>query len=84
MYRFIDGQFPSPAGNGKVKVGDMEAWIISDSLVKGWILGSLSEETARKAVNRLTDKQKKTDFTAKDVWDELRRSYGPSVREQAA
>ncbi|PWA49111.1 ankyrin repeat-containing domain, PGG domain, Gag-polypeptide of LTR copia-type [Artemisia annua] len=84
MVGFIDGQFPNPAGNGKGKVGDMEAWVASDSLVKGWIFGSLSEEVARKAVNHLTHKQKNTDFTAKDLWDELRRSYGPSVREQAS
>ena len=84
MYGFIDGHYPSPVRNGKGKVGDMEAWIISDSLVKGWILGSLSEEAFNKVVNHLTHKQKKTDFTAKDLWDELQRSYGPSVREQAS
>nr|GEW10538.1 ankyrin repeat-containing domain, PGG domain protein [Tanacetum cinerariifolium] len=83
MFGFIEGQFPCPAGNGKGKVGDMEAWVASDSLVKGWILGSLSEDAVNKAVNHLTHKQKKTDFTAKDLWDELKRSYGPSVREQA-
>nr|GEV09450.1 ankyrin repeat-containing domain, PGG domain protein [Tanacetum cinerariifolium] len=80
MVGYIDGQFP---GNGKEKVGDMDA-IASDSLVKGWILGSISEEAARKAVNHLTHMQMKTDFTAKDLWDELQCSYGPSVREQAA
>ncbi|GJR64402.1 ankyrin repeat-containing domain, PGG domain protein [Tanacetum coccineum] len=83
MFGFIEGQFPCPAGNGKGKVGDMEAWVASDSLVKGWILGSLSEDAVNKAVNHLTHKQKKTVFTAKDLWDELKRSYGPSVREQA-
>ncbi|GJU45864.1 ankyrin repeat-containing domain, PGG domain protein [Tanacetum coccineum] len=84
MFGFIDGQFPCPEGSGKGKVGEMEAWIASDSLVKGWILGSLSEDAVNKAVNHLTHTQKKTDFTAKDLWDELQRSYGPSVREQAA
>ncbi|PWA49112.1 ankyrin repeat-containing domain, PGG domain protein [Artemisia annua] len=84
MVGFIDGQFLSPAGNGKGKVGDKEAWVASDSLVKGWIFGSLSEEAGRKAVNHLKHKQKNTDFTAKDLWDELQRSYGPSVREQAS
>ncbi|PWA48205.1 ankyrin repeat-containing domain, PGG domain protein [Artemisia annua] len=29
-------------------------------------------------------KQKNPDFTAKDLWDELQHSYGPSVREQVA
>ncbi|GJR64403.1 ankyrin repeat-containing domain, PGG domain protein [Tanacetum coccineum] len=83
MFGFIEGQFPCPAGDGKRKVGDMEAWVASDSLVKGWILGSLSEDAVNKAVNHLTHKQKKTVFTAKDLWDELKHSYGPSVREQA-
>ncbi|GKD87588.1 ankyrin repeat-containing domain, PGG domain protein [Tanacetum coccineum] len=83
MYGFINGQCPCPAGNGEGKVGDMEAWTISDSLVKGWILGSLSEEAARKAVNHLTHMQRNPGFTAKDLWHELQRSYGPSVREQA-
>ena len=78
MVGFIDGQSPRPAGNGKEKVGDMEAWNARDSLVKGWILGSLSEEVAMKAVNHLTHMQNKTNFTAKDLWDELQRSYGPS------
>ncbi|GKD30557.1 hypothetical protein Tco_1241335 [Tanacetum coccineum] len=84
MYGFIDGQFPSPAGIGKGKVGDMEACIILDSLVKGWILGSLSEEAVNKVVSQPTHKQKKIDFTAKDLWDELQRCYGPSDRDQAA
>ncbi|GKC20480.1 ankyrin repeat-containing domain, PGG domain protein, partial [Tanacetum coccineum] len=79
MFGFINGEFPSPAGNGKGKDEDIDAWTRSDSLVKSWILGSLSEEASRKVVNHLTDKQKKTYFTAKDLWDELRRSYGPSA-----
>ncbi|GKD09671.1 hypothetical protein Tco_1189356 [Tanacetum coccineum] len=81
MNGFIDGQFPSPAaGIGKGKVGEMQEWIISDSLVKGWILGSLSDGVAKKVVNRLKPIHKKTDFTAKDLWDELQRSYGASGR----
>ncbi|PWA82718.1 ankyrin repeat-containing domain, PGG domain protein [Artemisia annua] len=84
MVGFIKGHFPSPTENGKEKVGDKEVWIAVDSLVKGWILGSLSEEAAGKAVNRLTHKQNNTYFSAKDLWDELQRSYGPSVREQAS
>ncbi|PWA47698.1 ankyrin repeat-containing domain, PGG domain protein [Artemisia annua] len=84
MLGFIDGQFPSPSdANGKTKVEDMKAWIRSDSLVKGWILNSLSKQTAMCVVNRLTSKQKKAEFTAKDVWDELQRSYGPSTLEHA-
>ncbi|PWA92251.1 ankyrin repeat-containing domain, PGG domain, Gag-polypeptide of LTR copia-type [Artemisia annua] len=84
MLGFIDGQFPSPSdANGKTKVEDMKAWIRSDSLVKGWILGSLSKQTAMSVVNRLTFLHKKAEFTAKDVWDELQRSYGPSTLEHA-
>ena len=80
MFVFVKGQFPSPAGNGKRKEEDIYAWIASDSLVKGWILGSLSDGVAKKVVNRLKPIHKKTDFTAKDLWDELQRSYGPSGR----
>nr|GEZ29822.1 ankyrin repeat-containing domain, PGG domain protein [Tanacetum cinerariifolium] len=69
MNGFIDGQFPSPVGIGKEKVEEMQEWIISDSLVKGWILGSLSDGVAKKVVNRLKHKQKDTDSTAKDLWD---------------
>ena len=84
MLGFIDGQFLSPSdGNGKTKVEDMKAWIRSDSLVKGWILASLSRQTAMSVVNRLTSIHKKAEFTAKDVWDELQRSYGPSTLEHA-
>ncbi|GKA08345.1 ankyrin repeat-containing domain, PGG domain protein [Tanacetum coccineum] len=52
MLGFINGQFLNPSrGNGKAKVGDMKGWYKSDSLVKGWILGSLSEEVATSVVN---------------------------------
>ena len=51
MNGFIDGQFPCPEGIGKGKVGEMQEWIISDSLVKGWILGSLSDGLAKKCWN---------------------------------
>ncbi|GJT86119.1 ankyrin repeat-containing domain, PGG domain protein [Tanacetum coccineum] len=84
MVGFIEGQFPSSVGNGKEKVEDVEAWIAGDSLVKGWILGSLSEEVVNTVVNHLTHKKNNIDFTAKDLWDELQLSYGPSVREQLA
>ncbi|CAH1448927.1 unnamed protein product [Lactuca virosa] len=55
-------------------------WTRSDALVKGWILGSLTEETLMYVLNRLTDKfqqQTNVDFTAKDVWYELQTTYGP-------
>ncbi|PWA47342.1 ankyrin repeat-containing domain, PGG domain protein [Artemisia annua] len=76
MLSFIDGHFLRPShGKGKAKEGDMKAWYRSDSLVKGWILGSLSKQAAMSVVNRLTCIHKKAEFTAKDVWDELQRSY---------
>ncbi|GJX70238.1 hypothetical protein Tco_0307409, partial [Tanacetum coccineum] len=74
MLGFINGYFPNPAWNGKGKVEDIEAWIASDSLFNGWILGSLSEEAVTKVVNRLTSLHRNTYFTSKDVvlglrWD---------------
>ena len=54
-------------------------WRRSDSLVKGWILGSLSKETLVYIVNRLTGKLHQDDFSAKDVWDELQTMYAPAV-----
>nr|XP_043629830.1 ankyrin repeat-containing protein ITN1-like [Erigeron canadensis] len=88
MLGFIDGTFVSP-DDGQNEKGrgaeDMkEAWKRSDSLVKGWILGSLSEDAAIKVVNRLTRKHKESNFTAKHAWDELQSNYGPSVDHQMA
>nr|GEX77524.1 ankyrin repeat-containing domain, PGG domain protein [Tanacetum cinerariifolium] len=80
----INGYIPNPAWNGKGKVEVIKAWIASDSLFNGWILGSLSEEAVTKVVNRLTSRHRNTYFTTKDVWDELQRSYGPSPLELAA
>nr|GEZ42138.1 ankyrin repeat-containing domain, PGG domain protein [Tanacetum cinerariifolium] len=39
--------------DGIGKEGDMKAWIISDSLVNGWILDSLSEKAAIRVVNSI-------------------------------
>ncbi|GJW98021.1 hypothetical protein Tco_0179829, partial [Tanacetum coccineum] len=83
MHGFIDGQVIIHFdGNWN----EWTTWYKSDSLVKGWIIGSLSEETAINVVNRLTREHKNSEFkfTARDVWDEQQRIYGPSVREQAA
>ncbi|PWA53833.1 ankyrin repeat-containing domain, PGG domain protein [Artemisia annua] len=66
MLGFIDGQFPSLSdANGKTKVEDMKAWIRSDSLVKGWILNSLSKQTAMRVVNRLTSIHKRQSLLRK-------------------
>nr|GEV58893.1 ankyrin repeat-containing domain, PGG domain protein [Tanacetum cinerariifolium] len=63
------------------KDGDMEAWIKSNALVKGWILGSLSEQTLTHVVNVLNENS--SDFTAKEVWDELRTLYGAPLLQQS-
>ncbi|KAI3495772.1 hypothetical protein L1887_38118 [Cichorium endivia] len=83
MFGFIDGTFVSPQTDvsGKEKVGDHythRLWARSDSLVKGWILGSLTDQTLMYVLNRLTEKfpqQSNSDFSAKDVWDELKAIY---------
>ncbi|KAD6454941.1 hypothetical protein E3N88_09647 [Mikania micrantha] len=53
-----------------------DLWERSEALVKGWILGSLSNETLKYLVNSFPNK----DFTAKDAWDKLQTVYGPPVR----
>ncbi|KAK9075762.1 hypothetical protein SSX86_004091 [Deinandra increscens subsp. villosa] len=71
--------FITPAAHnsfsGKEKAGDYSLWRRSDALVKGWILGSLSEH-ALMCVVIDTDT---SDFyyTVKDVWDKLKIIYGP-------
>lgn len=62
-------------------------WRRSDALAKGWILGSLSKETHRYVLDRLTEKPHQErnstyDFCAKDVWDELQTMYAPAVLPQ--
>ncbi|CAI9293225.1 unnamed protein product [Lactuca saligna] len=90
MFGFIDGTLISPdeassssSVSGKGKVGDRQTyhklWKRSDALVKGWILGSLSNETLRYVVNCLAGKHHQDDFSAKDVWDELQTMYAPHV-----
>ncbi|KAL4563848.1 hypothetical protein LXL04_027896 [Taraxacum kok-saghyz] len=91
MLGFIDGTHVNPQTSvtGKEKVGDHETrqglWRRSDALVKGWILGSLSEETFRCVLNSLAGKSHQQidgDFSAKDVWDELQTMYGPPPQLQ--
>ncbi|KAI3495816.1 hypothetical protein L1887_38162 [Cichorium endivia] len=61
--------------SGKAKAGDnYSSWRRSNAQVKGWILGSLTEDTLRYVLNRLGGN---ADFSAKDVWDELLTIYGP-------
>ncbi|KAL7591719.1 hypothetical protein Lser_V15G32867 [Lactuca serriola] len=93
MSGFIDGTLVSPqtSVSGKEKVGDHQTrhkqWRRSDALVKGWILSSLSEETLGYVLKRLSEKlhhqeRNASDFSAKDVWDELQTIYGPAVLPQ--
>lgn len=95
MSGFIDGTLVSPQTSisGKEKVGDhqthhkLKQWRRSDALVKSWILSSLSEETLGYVLKRLSEKlhhqeRNASDFSAKDVWDELQTIYGPAVLPQ--
>ncbi|CAH1448929.1 unnamed protein product [Lactuca virosa] len=89
MFGFVDGTLVSPQTSSSVyrreKVCDHNSlwlWTRSDALVKGWILGSLSEQTLMDVVDRLTeklhlDRNAAEDFSAKDVWDELQTMYAP-------
>nr|XP_043619860.1 ankyrin repeat-containing protein ITN1-like [Erigeron canadensis] len=85
MLGFIDGTIVRPhddqnSSKRKFVKDRKKAWMRSDSLVTGWILGSLSEEVAMEVVNSLTSKHNNnTDFTAKDAWDELQHRYAPSI-----
>ncbi|KAL8209302.1 hypothetical protein R6Q57_006034 [Mikania cordata] len=48
----------------------------SDELVKGWNLGSLSDQVLKYLVNSFPNE----DFTAKDAWDKLQTIYGPLAK----
>ncbi|GKA55344.1 ankyrin repeat-containing protein NPR4-like protein [Tanacetum coccineum] len=74
MLSFIYERSPSQNSNHVL-------WRRSDALVKGWILGSLSEQTLRYVVNLLNTSS--ADFTAKDIWDKLQNIYGPTLLQHA-
>ncbi|KAL8239945.1 hypothetical protein R6Q59_016512 [Mikania micrantha] len=72
--------FISSPVSGEEKVGDDDMlWRRSDALVKGWILGSLSQQTLEYFVKPIPDK----DLAAKDVWDKLQSLYGSPVQDDA-
>ena len=89
MFGFVDGTLVNPqtssSVSGREKVCDHNSlwlWTRSDALVKGWILGFLSEQTLTDVLDRLTeklhlDRNAAEDFSAKDVWDELQTMYAP-------
>ncbi|GKD35476.1 hypothetical protein Tco_1250985 [Tanacetum coccineum] len=88
-YKIEDGEdeYPYPSHNFAMNIvtakeRDMKSWIRSDSLVTGWILGSLSEQEAIRVVNHLTSKHKDANFSAKDAWVVLNRIYGPQDPQQ--
>lgn len=101
MFRYTDETPVSsqPSIYGKEKVGGHQwLWTKSnDTVIKGWILGSLSQEPLRYVLNSLTEKRDESnrcdqhnerddqpadsDFSAKDVWDELQTIYGPSSKQ---
>ncbi|KAJ9551262.1 hypothetical protein OSB04_015307 [Centaurea solstitialis] len=54
---------------------DEKLWRRSDALVKGWILGSLSEETAACLVDNFHSQA--DNFTARHVWINLAAMYAP-------
>ncbi|XP_076952720.1 uncharacterized protein LOC143626542 [Bidens hawaiensis] len=53
-------------------------WRRSDALVKGWILGSLSQQPLKFVVKT------NTNVTSKDVWDKLQTIYDPPAPLQDA
>ncbi|KAL8253717.1 hypothetical protein R6Q59_031938 [Mikania micrantha] len=63
MKGFIDGRFENPGE------ANYEEWKRSDSLVKGWMFGSLSEDVMGAVVGL---------HTAMDVWRKLYTTYGSS------
>ncbi|KAI3495761.1 hypothetical protein L1887_38107 [Cichorium endivia] len=93
MYGFIDGTLVSPneassSVSVKEKVGGCQnhwLWARSDAVVKGWIIGSVSKPTLGYVLKRLAEKHHQptdadVDFTAKDVWDELKTIYGHTTQ----
>ncbi|KVI01162.1 Ankyrin repeat-containing protein [Cynara cardunculus var. scolymus] len=67
MLGFINNADNFPAAD------DKKLWRRSDALVKGWILGSLSEQVLALCVPDFPS----PDFTAKHVWEKLAATYDP-------
>ncbi|CAH1448920.1 unnamed protein product [Lactuca virosa] len=79
MLGFISGEFFHYTA--KQEGGDSyRLWRRSDAVVKGWILGSLSEEALCYVLYCLKENIHRTvdaDFDAKSLWDELGSIYNP-------
>ncbi|GKC07478.1 ankyrin repeat-containing domain-containing LTR copia-type protein [Tanacetum coccineum] len=72
MFGFIDNTFPPPLQQQQPE--NMPSWKRSDSLLRGWILSSLTEGILTKTL---------TLNTAKDVWNFLEDSYSTLTLESA-
>lgn len=63
--------------SGSMDDDDYKLWKRSDALVRGWILGSLSEQAAIKVLRHLKfELEPQMDFTAKEIWDRVEVVYG--------
>ena len=63
MMGFINGRFKKPQETG----GNYWKWKRSDTLVRGWIFGSMCEDVMTTVMGHTT---------TKDVWIKLRTTYG--------
>ncbi|KAA8542486.1 hypothetical protein F0562_023641 [Nyssa sinensis] len=82
LVRFIDGQIVAPPQNNidplhvrseitaEIENPEDLAWRRTDWLLKGWIMGSLSEE-----VLGLVVRSDSNSYTARDVWDRLAKEF---------
>ncbi|KAI3518270.1 hypothetical protein L1887_06805 [Cichorium endivia] len=77
MLGFIDGTFVTPQTSDHHL---LEHWRRSDALIKGWILGSLSNETLMSVLDRVAEKPIQ-ETPAKRLWDELATIYNPAVSQ---
>lgn len=71
LLAFIDGAAPPPPVDGQ----DYAAWRRTDRLIKGWILGALSDSVAETVVNC---------NSAMDVWLKLENSFSAPKRAAPA
>ncbi|KAL8493996.1 hypothetical protein ACS0TY_024973 [Phlomoides rotata] len=63
---FINGELVAPEEQGKTKTQDYAVWRRNDRLLKGWILGALTDEVVRACLRF---------DTARDVWLGLERRF---------
>lgn len=79
-FGFVSGEYVNPSHwEFEPKAEDMASWIKSDTLVKGWILASLTEELGSSFATRLTFGKIHGSFYSKELWDEIQSVYGPAL-----